>query len=223
MEVWLDSCDRQFIQNACRFGFVDGVTTNPTLLAPIKDHPEDFFNELLAMQEGPITVQVTAEKSEEMVKSAMALHVFSERIIVKIPATQQGLLAMKKLYEEEVPVMATAVFDTSQAILAALSGAAYVAFYFGRMLDAGINATDVLRTTATVFRKQSLETKIMVASLRTADQIVTCAEIGVDAVTLKKSLFDEWVADNKNTLDSLKAFTADWEARDHPRTSSMVL
>ena len=223
MEVWLDTCDINVVTEANRFGFIYGITTNPTILASANEDPETVLNQLLAIQDGPITVQITADNSDEMIKRALGLRVFSDRIIIKIPVTQQGLVAIKNIRQEDIPVMATAVFSPTQALLAALAGANYVASYFGRMIDGGIDAQATVQSILTIFRKHSFDTKLLVASLKTVDQISSCAEMGVDAITVKKTLFNEWVSDNDYTLDSLKTFAADWKARDQPKTSALIL
>lgn len=215
MELWLDTCDAQVVTNACRLGIIYGVTTNPTILAESRDDVENVINKLLDIQDGPIAIQVTADNAPEMIKQAVALHAFSDRIIVKVPVIQQGLMAMKELVQEGVAVMATAVFQPNQALLAALAGADYVAPYVSRMFDAGVDAYGALQTMVTMYRHYGLKTKILAAALRTTDQITTCASMGISAVTLKSSLFSQFIADDPSTVGCLKTFAEDWESRPH--------
>jgi transaldolase len=215
MEIWFDSCDRNAIRAACRFGLISGVTTNPKLMAETHEDPEKILSTLLEIQDGPVAVQVTSEQSEKIVEEALSLHTFSDRILVKIPVTRQGLVAMKQLVEQEVSILATAIFHPNQALLAALVKADYIAPYVGRMQDAGLDAFAGLKSMVAIYRQYGFKTKILAAGLRTAEQIQMCAEIGIGAVTLKNSLFEEWTADSPDTLDSLREFALAWESKEH--------
>jgi len=143
MEVWVDTCDAKIITSACRYNFIYGVTTNPSILARSKESHEKVIKTLLEIQDGPIAIQITAEEADEIVKRALALHAFSDRIIVKVPAIEEGFIAIKRLSELGVTTMATAIFQPNQALIAALAGASYIAPYIGRMFDSGIDAEDI--------------------------------------------------------------------------------
>lgn len=222
MEIWLDTCDSQIISAACRLGILFGVTTNPSILASAKENHDRVISRLLDVQEGPLAVQVTADTADEMIKQALALHSFSDRIIVKVPVVQEGLAAMKTLGKEGVSVMATAVFQPNQALLAAIAGADYVAPYLCRMFDEGIDAYAALETIVSIYEKYEFKTKILGAALRTTDQITACASLGISAVTLKSTLFSQFIADETATLNSLRAFAEDWEACEHQTLAALV-
>lgn len=222
MEIWLDTCDSQVISHANRLGIIYGVTTNPSLLAAAKEDHDQVIHRLLDIQDGPLAVQVTAFDAEEMIRQAMALHSISDRIFVKIPVIQEGLVAIKALVQEGVSVMATAVFQPNQALLAAVAGADYVAPYLSRMFDEGIDAYVSLDTMAGIYKNYQFKTKILAAALRTTDQITTCASVGVSAVTLKSVLYSQFVANEQATLNSLRAFAEEWEARQHPTLSALA-
>lgn len=221
MEIWIDSCDSEVIANACRYGIIFGVTTNPSILAKSESDLEKTINQLLDIQEGPVAVQVIADEADAMFRQAQALHSFSDRIIVKVPVTQQGLIAMKRLSEHEVAVMATAVFQPNQALLAALAGADYLAPYIGRMYNSGIDALEALQTMKIMYEKYELRTKLIAAALQSPEQITSCAAMGIHAITVKESLFAQLIADDPYTIDSLEGFAADWEKSRHQ--SSMLL
>ena len=216
MEIWLDSCSREAVRAACKYNFIYGITTNPSLLSRTKEDPRALICDLLELQNGPVAVQVISLDCEEMVLQALALNALSSRIIVKIPVTQQGLAAMKALAQEHVPVMATAVFQPNQALLAALAGADYVAPYLGRMLDAGIEAHTALQSMQTIYQQYGFKTKILAAAIKTPEQITACAEIGIPAITLKSTLFEQFLCDDPCTLDSLQTFAEDWQANYSP-------
>lgn len=209
MEIWLDTCDVKVISNAYRLGICDGITTNPSILAATNENPHMVIQRLLDLQGGPVAAQVTADDAEEMVKEAMLLRSFSDRMIIKVPVIQEGLAAIKLLREEGVPIIATAVFQPNQALLAAIAGADYVAPYVCRMFDEGIDAYEALEAMISIYKKYSFKTKILAAALRTTDQITTCATLGVSAVTLKNSLFGEFVADDSATCKALRSFSDD--------------
>lgn len=223
MEIWLDTCDSEIITTASRLGIIYGVTTNPSLLAAARDDHDRVIQRLLDVQDGPLAVQVTAYNADEMIKQALSLHRMSDRIVVKIPLIQEGLVAIKALVEEKVPVMATAVFYPTQALLAALAGADYVAPYVSRMFDEGIDAYASLETMVAIYKAYNFKTKILAAALRTADQITTCAALGIPAVTLKNKLYSEFVANDKATLNSLRAFDEEWDACPHQKLSALLL
>jgi len=223
MKIWLDTCDSKSIKLANDLGILYGVTTNPSLIAAESGDIDDVINRLLDEQDGPLAVQVTADSADEMIKQAIALHTFSDRIYVKVPVIREGLIAMKELSAQDVPIMATAVFQPNQAILAALAGADYVAPYLCRMFDAGIDAYASLQTMLTIYKNYNVNTQILVAALRTTDQITACAAAGVSAVTMKSSLFSQFIADDSAAVASLRAFSEDWAARKHKESSLLPL
>lgn len=211
MEIWIDTFDNQAVAFASQFGILFGVTTNPSLLAKADSEPEKVINKLLDAQDGPVAVQVTADEADGMISQALALHAFSDRIIVKIPVTQQGLLAMKDITQNNISVMATAVFDPNQALLAALAGADYCAPYIGRMFSSGIDALVSLQSMKAIYDKYQFKTKLIAAALQSTEQIGSCAEMGIPAITLKEPLFAQFLADQEFTLSSLEGFASDWE------------
>lgn len=211
MEIWIDTCNIEIITKAYSLGIIHGVTTNPSILAGAKEHPKDVISRLLDIQGGPVAVQVTADKAQEMAKEAVDWHHFSERIIVKIPVIQEGLTAIRMLAEESVPIMATAVFQPNQALLAGIAGVEYAAPYLCRMFDEGIDAYESLETMIRIYKSYNFNTKILAAALRTTDQITACARMGLAAVTLKSSLFSEFIADDPATCKALRAFSEDWQ------------
>jgi len=221
MEIWLDTCDQETIETAQRLGILYGITTNPALLAQAKEDHDKVITRLLEAQEGPIAVQVTAWNAEDMIRQAVALRSLSDRIIVKIPVVQEGLAAMNDLVQKQIPVMATAVFDPNQALLAAIAGADYVAPYFGRMLDAGLEAHAALEAMAAIYQKNQFKTKLLAAALRTTDHITSCALLGIHAVTIKSKLFGEFIANNPSTLHSLREFAEEWDVCEHQTLAAL--
>src|SRR5947209_968437 len=133
MDIWLDTSNIRMVQKAIRFGILAGVTTNPSIIAQSQRSLEEVLEDLLHYQEGPVTAQVVAEETREMVQQGQNLFAFSNRIIVKVPITKNGLEAIHLLSRQGIPTMATVLFSPRQALMAALAGANYVAPYLSRM------------------------------------------------------------------------------------------
>jgi len=211
MEIWLDTVDLDTISSANRFGVFYGVTTNPSLISQAKIPLSKIIMKLLETQEGPITVQVNSTKAAEIIEEAEEFQSRSDRIIIKIPATQEGLIAIRHLSLKEVPTMATAVFHPNQFLLAALAGATYIAPYLSRMSDAGIDPFTILEGMVRMYKNYDFKTKILAAALKNSDQIRRCSEIGIPAITIKDDLFNQFIADHPLTTQAVENFKLDWE------------
>lgn len=206
MQIWLDTIDLDAIRDAEESGIIFGVTTNPTILSKAKNL-KDTIQHLLMLQEGPVAVQVTSQDAASMIEEGRAIAAFSERMVVKIPVNHNGLKAMRELCEEQVPVLATSVFDASQAVLAANVGAAYVAPYFSHME----NPKEVLKSIVGIYQENFFDTRIVVASLKNVEDLIYCAEIGVDAVTIKEDLYYKLIAGHPLINKSEEKFSSDWK------------
>lgn len=207
MNIWLDSTDIKTITLGSKLGILKGVTTNPSLIAESGRNLEDNIDAILKCQSGPITVQVTAVDHLGIIEQAETLRDYSERIITKIPVTQEGLKAMASLSHLRFPMMATAVFTPYQALFACHAGASFIAPYFSRIA----NRVDVLESIVLMLDRYGFETELVVASLQSEEDISECFHFGVDAVTLKKDLFEILIADQSGTFESLAGFSTDWK------------
>lgn len=211
MEVWIDSLEKGSIALAARQGLLAGVTTNPSILANSPYPIHAIIEELLSLQSGPVAVQVTATQATEMVAQAKQLSALNSRIFIKVPVTSAGLQAIHTLQECDVPTMATAVFNSKQFLLAALAGARYIAPYVGVMMEeAGENPVNALQEMIIIRRNYGFKTKLLAAALKDSRQFMLCAELGIDAVTLKDSLFLDIIRDYEPTLRRLERFAIDW-------------
>lgn len=212
MEIWFDGTNRASISTANRQGILKGVTTNPSILAAANTPLDPLVETLLTVQPGPVAIQVTASEASEMIQQGKRLHTHNTRIIVKVPVTAQGLEAIHALTKNGIPTMATAVFYPRQFLLAALAGADYVAPYIGLMLEeAGEDPLESLEEMMMIKRNYKLKAKLLGAALRDLREVTMCAEIGLDAVTLKESLFAEMTHDPEPTLQHIKRFAVDWK------------
>lgn len=211
MELWLDTCHLDTIKKANRFGIIHGITTNPSIIAKSNQDPIKIITSLLEIQKGPVAVQVNAEEASEMIKEAKQLREMSERIIVKVPVSEEGLEAIHSLSQMGIATLATTLFHPNQALLAALAGADYIAPYLGRMFDEGIDAWSVLQSMITMYKQHSFKTKILVAALKSTEHIILCAEMGVHAITIKRESFSELMSEHPLTQQWIKIFAQDWE------------
>lgn len=207
MDIWLDTLDTKTIILGSKLGILTGVTTNPSLIAESGLSLEENINAILKCQSGPLTVQVTAVDHSGIIEQAETLRDYSERIIIKIPVTQEGLKAMESLSHLQFPIMATAVFTPFQALFACHAGAAFIAPYFSRIG----NPLDALEGMVLMLDRYGFETELVVASLKDEESLTDCFHMGVDAVTLKKELFETLVADQSGTFEALDRFSTDWK------------
>lgn len=211
MELWLDTCHLETIKAANRYGIIQGITTNPTILAKSPFDPEKTIQALLDIQDGPVAVQVNADEESSIISEAMQFQEVSDRIIVKVPVTQEGLAAIHRLSEEGIPTMATAIFHPNQALLAALAGANYAAPYLGRMFDEGIDGWSALQSMLNIYKQYSFSTKIIVAAIKSTEHITLCTEMGVQAMTVKRECFSELMTEHPLTMQWVRIFAQDWE------------
>ncbi len=211
MDIWLDTTDIQLVHKAVKLGIVAGVTTNPSLIAKANRNQEEIVDDLLHAQEGPVAIQVLATDMEEMVQQGQMLYSLSNRLIIKIPLTQEGIESIHLLSRQGIPTMATAIFHPRQALLAALAGANYVAPYISRIEKIGENPWKVLQSISHIFHSYRMKTKILGASLQTIDHLLQCAECGISGVTVHKELFDKFVESEEHTLQAVQQFSLEGE------------
>src|SRR5581483_169473 len=137
MKIFLDSANLSSIKKYNDMGIIDGITTNPTLLSRERDNPATLMREIVGIVKGPVSLEVTATKTEEMVEQAHRLIKYGQNVIVKIPMIPDGLKAVRQLTHEGIPTNVTLVFSANQALLAAKAGASYVSPFIGRLDDIG--------------------------------------------------------------------------------------
>jgi transaldolase len=188
MRLYVDTADADALSRAQATGYVFGVTTNPTLLRAARRSRADLpalVQRAVGAGLQEIHLQVLADDLEGMLRDARALHALDPaHVVVKIPATTTGFRAASIVAHEGVRLTITAVYAVRQLVLTEAVGAQYAAVYFGRLRDAGSDATAVLRGMMDTVRAQHLTTQLLVASVRSADDVETLAQLGVPAVTL---------------------------------------
>ncbi|MES2121904.1 MAG: transaldolase family protein [Chlamydiota bacterium] len=209
MEIWLDTIDFRTVKDGVERGLVSGVTTNPSILAKA-GNVQETLAQLLEIQPGPLAVQVTAQDPSEMIDEARAMIEFSNRIIVKIPVCKDGLIAMEELRKESIPVMGTAVLFPKQALLASALQVAYIAPYFSHMTQNG-NPSESLKMIVETLRIQRSGSKVLAASVKELDHFLLCAQLGVDAVTIKQDLYEQLIADHATVEGFTQKFLSEWK------------
>jgi transaldolase len=191
-------------------GIVDGITTNPTLISKEKGHPEDIMREIVKIVKGPVNLEVVATNSEEMVEEGLRLKKFGENVIVKIPMTANGLMAVKKLAQNKIKTNVTLIFSANQALLAAKAGASYVSPFIGRLDDAGQVGMTVIKEIVQIFGNYGYPAEVLVASVRHPIHVIEAGILGAHIVTLPPDILGKMLT-HPLTDKGLALFLSDWE------------
>jgi transaldolase len=184
MKVFLDTADIDEIKKTHAMGVLDGVTTNPSLVAKTGKAFGDVARQITTFVRGPVSLEVTGMQWSEMVEQGRALRKYGENVVVKIPATPDGLIAVKHLSSEQIPTNVTLVFQPLQALLAAKAGATFVSPFIGRHDDVSQEGMAIVRDILLMFRNYQLPTQVLVASVRHPVHVVEAARLGAHAVTV---------------------------------------
>lgn len=211
MLIWLDTANLDTVQAALDLGILFGITTNPNIIAESGKPLKQLLGELLNHQDGPLAVQVIASEIPEMIKQGKELYDFSERIIVKIPATSEGLEVIHTLSQEGIPTMATAVFLPYQAFLASMAGANFIAPYLSHIEKSGKNPKTVLESMMQILKNNELNSEILAASINSIELFQQCAEMGIPHITVKDSLFSQLIQTPQATQEWVNKFSTAWE------------
>lgn len=184
MKFFLDTADIEEIRQGVAMGLVDGVTTNPTLVARTGKTFEEVAAEITAIVDGPISLEVISDDFEGMMTEARELAKIAPNVVVKVPMTAEGMKAVKALKQEGIKTNVTLVFSPAQALVAAKAGAAYVSPFVGRLDDIGSAGMDVIEQIKTIFDNYGFDTEVLVASVRSPMHVVDAALIGADVATV---------------------------------------
>ncbi len=175
-------------------GLVDGVTTNPTLLAKEGEETEKLIRKIWQEVRGPVNVEVVGSTCEEMVKEAKTMATWGDEIVIKIPITPEGLKTVKILSSEGIRTNVTLLFSASQAILAAKAGATYVCPFLGRLDDISVNGLELIRQIRGIYENYSdIGTRIIVASVRHPIHVIESGMMGAEIVTIPPAIIDQMV------------------------------
>jgi transaldolase len=210
MELFLDTASVKEIQTMWGIGILDGVTTNPSLVAKEGRRFEDVLREICALGVPSVSAEVVATEVDGMLKEGRHLAQIHPAIYVKCPMTPAGLQATRTLSKEGIRVNMTLVFSANQALLAAKVGAAYVSPFIGRLDDQGQVGMDLIREIVTIYRNYSFKTKVLVASVRHPVHVLEAAKIGGDIATMPYAVMEK-LAQHPLTDLGLARFLKDWE------------
>jgi transaldolase len=211
MEIFLDSSDIKEIRGLNKANLVDGITTNPSLLASAKTDFKILLKEICSEIKGPVSAEVTSPDIPSMLKEAEVLRKIAKNIIIKVPLTWNGLQVCSILSEKKVKVNVTLCFSVSQALLAAKAGATYVSPFIGRLDDIGENGVQLIEDIKKVFNNyKNIKTKILSASIRSVEHFNAVAAIGSDVATVPVKIFKE-LHKHHLTDKGVDIFTADWK------------
>lgn len=210
MKIFLDTANVGEIREAVAMGCVDGVTTNPTLIAREKGKFEDIIREICEIVKGPVSAEVVSTDADGMVEEAKRLTKIHECVVIKIPMIKEGVKALHRLRDLGIRTNCTLVFSSNQALIAAKAGATYVSPFIGRLDDAGHIGMDVIREILAIYENYGYGTEVIVASVRHPLHVVESAVAGAHVVTIPYAVFEKMFK-HPFTDQGLKAFLADWE------------
>ena len=212
MKFFLDTANVKEIQEAASLGLLDGVTTNPSLVAKEGRSFKEMLIEICKIVDGPISAEVVSLEANAMVKEGKDLAKIHKNIVVKVPLIAEGLKATKKLAAEGIKVNVTLCFSPTQALLAAKAGAWCVSPFIGRLDDISSNGMELIRQILTIYRNYDYKTLVLVASVRHPQHVVEAALAGGHICTMPFSIFQQMVKHPLTDI-GLKKFLADWEAQ----------
>lgn len=209
MQLFLDTAEVDVIKSFLPTGMVDGVTTNPTLIAKSGRPMAEVIKEICGLVPGPISAEVAATDADQMIKEGEYLAKLAHNVVVKVPLTWDGLRCTSALAAQGIPVNVTLCFSAAQALMAAKAGAAYISPFVGRLEDHGADGLQLIHDIRAIYDNFDFDTEILSASVRTASHVSDVAIAGSDCATLPPAVFKALVQ-HPLTDKGLEAFMADW-------------
>jgi len=212
VKIFIDTADINEIRQAMELGVLDGVTTNPTLVARTGKDFEPCIREILEVVPGPVSVECLGTTFEEMLEEGRKYASWGENVVIKIPITRDGLRAIKALASEGIAVNTTLCFNPMQALLAAKAGAAYISPFVGRLDDISHDGMELIRQIVEIYANYAFDTEVLVASVRHPQHVVQAALMGADVCTIPFKVINQLLAHPLTDI-GLEKFLADWQAR----------
>jgi len=210
MKFFIDTANVEEIREAASLGILDGVTTNPSLVAKEGRDFQEVLREIVSIVNGPISAEVTAEDRDGMLKQGRELAKISPNITIKVPLTKEGLQTCKSLRSEGIDVNVTLCFSPSQALLAAKADATFISPFVGRLDDISHDGMELIRQIRVIYDNYGFETQILAASLRHPLHVVECALAGADVATMPYNVVIQLLKHPLTDIGMAK-FMADWE------------
>lgn len=210
MDFYLDTANIEEIKRINRLGLVDGITTNPSIIAKENRDFKETIKEICELVDGPVSAEVIGLTVDEMVAEARDIATWAPNVVVKIPMTEAGLEAVNIVSKEGIKTNVTLIFSVSQALMAAKAGATYVSPFVGRVDDIGEDGIELIKRLKTTLNNYGFETKIITASIRNINHLEEAAIAGADIATIPGSLLPKlWK--HPLTDNGIEQFLADWE------------
>ncbi len=209
MKFFIDSAEISEINEAASLGLLDGVTTNPSLIAKTGKKFEAVAKDICSTVKGPVSLEVVGLTASEMIKEGKALRKFGKNVVVKIPMTSEGLKAVYALTDEGIPTNVTLIFQPIQALLAAKAGATFVSPFVGRLDDISQNGMTMVSEIIQIYKNYQMKTEVLVASVRHPIHVLEAAKLGAHVVTLPLKVIHQ-LAKHPLTDSGLKTFLDDW-------------
>lgn len=210
MKFFIDTANINEIKKAWDVGVIDGVTTNPSLISKEGREPVDLLKEICSIVNGPVSAEAVSLKADEMVREAESLAGIHKNIVVKIPMTEDGLRAVKKLSGMGINTNVTLVFSPSQALLAAKAGATYVSPFVGRLDDITHTGMALISEILTIYENYMFQAQVIVASIRNPLHVVEAAKMGAHVATIPYSVIKQ-LTRHPLTDIGIERFLKDWE------------
>ena len=210
MRFFIDTAEFDEIKEAYDFGFIDGVTTNPSLIVKAKRDLKQVISEIANLVDGPVSAEVISSDVEGMVAEAHDLVKLGSNVVIKVPMTPEGLKAVAVLSKEGIKTNVTLIFSANQALLAARAGASYVSPFVGRIDDISMDGLTLIQDIADIFAIHEIETEIIAASVRTSLHIIQCAKAGAHIATVPFKVLMQAMK-HPLTDAGLAKFMEDWK------------
>ena len=210
MKIFVDTADLDEIRELASWGIIDGVTTNPTLVAKSGRSFKEIVKEIFDIVDGPISLEAVSTKAEEIIKEARKLSKIHKNVAVKIPMTSEGLKAVKVLSKEGIKTNVTLVFSANQALLAAKAGATYVSPFIGRLDDIGQEGMQIVEEIIDIFDNYNFKTQVIVASIRHPIHVIQAAQLGAHIATIPPKVIKQMVKHSLTDV-GIERFLKDWE------------
>ena len=212
MKFFVDTADINQIKKLSDMGLIDGVTTNPSLIYKSGKKFKEVIKDISKIVNGPISAEVTSLNQDEMITQGISLSKISNNIVVKVPLTEEGLIACRTLSKQSIKVNVTLCFSSSQALLAAKMGATYISPFIGRLDDISKEGLNLIEEIITIYDNYSedIKTQVLVASIRSPLQVSLVAQMGADVSTIPPKIFEQMIKHPLTDI-GLKSFMDDWK------------
>jgi transaldolase len=212
MKFFIDTANLEEIEQGVAMGMVDGVTTNPSLVAKENQTFTEILKDICKVVDGPVSAEVVSIEAEGMLAEARELAKIADNIVIKVPMIVEGLKAVKQLTAEGIKTNVTLVFSSAQALLAAKAGATFVSPFVGRLDDIGAPGLELISDIVTIYDNYGYPSEVIVASVRSPQHVTESAMVGADIATIPFKVIQQ-LAKHPLTDKGMEQFLADWEKR----------